>query len=371
MKHISAGMAIFCQNRILLVRQKNDSKGHHLSIPKGCIEKYEQPIDAAIRETYEETGLIIERSQINPKPFLMNIETTKFQRRIIYFIARIEKPENIKPIDLLEIADAKFYSYEEAEKCLQITQLSVLMHLNPYKLPTRASEWLCQHKYITKEEHYETDMLIYNYTRKCKEDSLWDEITLWCRGLITDTENNIKYRPIKKFFEESQMFSQFKPEDINNFTLYEKKDGALGVLYWLDNLPYMATRGSFCSLQAINGTRILYTKYSNVLTKLNPAYTYFFEIIYPKDRHIVDYGNIEDVFLIGAYDNINMKDILLDELTDVKIAKVKQINQHGTWEELQKTDNINEEGYVAFYKDGTRIKIKFPTYKKKHEFLWH
>ena len=43
----------------------------------------------------------------------------------------------------------------------------------------------------------------------------------------------------------------------------------------------------------------------------------------------------------------------------------------GTWEELQKTDNINEEGYVAFYKDGTRIKIKFPTYKKKHEFLWH
>lgn len=370
MKHISAGLVIIHQEKILLVRQAVDKNGRHLSIPKGLIKPGESPLKAAIRETFEETGVSVSPDDINTKPFLMNIETKTFQRRIIYYIARIERHLDIIPVDQDEIKWAGFLSYAEAERCLQLSQQSVLLHLNAHRLPARASEWLCLNGYLAKEEHHEIDLYIYNYTAKCKRDGLWDEITFWCRGLITDCNNNIKYRPIKKFFEKEQMYQYFVPKLTDNFRLFEKKDGALGILYWTGGFPYIATRGSFNSLQAINGTRILYTKYYGEIHKLKDTYTYFFEMVYPKDRHVVDYGDTEDLFLIGAYDNIGQRDILLEEITDINIPKVKQIPCHDSWEELLKVDKENEEGYVAYFNDGTRIKIKFPSYKKKHELLY-
>ena len=103
---------------------------------------------------------------------------------------------------------------------------------------------------------------------------------------------------------------------------------------------------------------------------MKSTYTYFFEIVYPKDRHVVDYGNTEDLFLIGAYDNIKQRDILLEEITDTNIPKVKQIPCCNNWKELLKVDKKNEEGYVAYFNNGTRIKIKFPNYKKKYELVY-
>lgn len=370
MKHISAGLVIIYQEKILLVRQAEDKNGRHLSIPKGLIKSDEAPLQTAIRETFEETGVRISTDVINAKPFLMNIETKAFQRRIIYFIARIERCPDVIPVDQKEIRWAGFLNYAEAEKHLQLSQQSVLLHLNAHRFPVRASEWLCLNGYITKEEHHEADLFIYNYTTRCKKDKLWDEITFWCRGLITDSNNNIKYRPIKKFFEEEQMYKYFVPKKTDNFQLFEKKDGALGIMYWIEGLPHIATRGSFNSLQAINGARILYTKYFGEIHKLKDTYTYFFEIVYPKDRHIVDYGNTEDLFLIGAYDNIRQKDILLEEITDICIPKVRQIPYYNSWNELKKVDNENEEGFVAYFSNGMRIKIKFPNYKKKYELVY-
>jgi len=370
MKHISAGLVIICQEKILLVRQAEDKNGRHLSIPKGVIKSGESPLRAAIRETFEETGIRISACDINAKPFLMNIEIKTFQRRIIYFIARIERCPDVIPVDQEEIRWAGFFNYAEAEKCLQLSQQSVLLHLNAHRLPVRASDWLCLNGYLTKEEHHEEELFIYNYTAKCKKDRLWDEITFWCRGLITDRNNNIKYRPIKKFFEIEQMYNHFVPKLTDSFQLFEKKDGALGILYWIGGLPHIATRGSFNSLQAINGTRILYTKYSREIHKMKDTYTYFFEIVYPKDKHVVDYGNTEDLFLIGAYDNIRQRDILLEEIMDICILKVRQISYYNSWNELLKVDEENEEGYVAYFNDGTRIKIKFPSYKKKYELIY-
>lgn len=370
MKHISAGLVIICQEKILLVKQAVDNNDCHFSIPKGLIRSGESPLRAAIRETFEETGIRVSPDDINAKPFLMNIETKALERRIIYFIARIEKYKDAIPVDKEEIKWAGFLNYTEAERHLQLSQQSVLLHLNTHRLPTRASEWLCLNGYLTKEEHHEADLFIYNYTARCKKDRIWDEITFWCRGLITDSNNNIKYRPIKKFFEIEQMYKFFIPKATDNFQLFEKKDGALGILYWIDGTPHIATRGSFNSLQAINGTRILYTKYFGEIHKLKSTYTYFFEIVYPKDKHVVDYGNTEDLFLIGAYDNIGQRDILLEEIAETRIPKVRQIPYYNNWKELLDIDKKNEEGYVAYFNDGTRIKIKFPSYKKKYELSY-
>lgn len=85
-------LVIKSMSRILLVRQKDDIEGCHLSIPKGLIRKNEKPIDAAIRETYEETGLAIQKSCLR-KPYLMNIESVNYSRRIIYYVVLLfEEP---------------------------------------------------------------------------------------------------------------------------------------------------------------------------------------------------------------------------------------------------------------------------------------
>lgn len=371
MKHISAGLAVICNGQILLVRQKEDTIGSHLSIPKGLIANGESPLDAAIRETYEETGIRLSYNEIDPKPYLMNIDIPSFKRRIIYYVAIIHDRYLPNPKDKEEISWAGFVGYKDAEHKLQITQLSVLMHLEPNKLPTRATDWLCSNGFLTCEPHHDDNLQIYNYTSKCKGAQLWDEITLWCRGLIADKDNNIKYRPLKKFFEESQMYPEFIPKLLTDFHLFEKKDGALGILFWTtDGHPYMTTRGAFNTLQAINGTRILYNKYYSEFKKLDKKYTYFFEIIYPKDKHVVDYGDTEDLFLIGAFDNVAKVDVLPSQLHGLKFPTVKQIGDYGDWSDLNSIDIENEEGYVAYFEDGTRIKIKFDTYKIKHAAMF-
>lgn len=367
MKHISAGLAVIYGDQILLVRQKGDLTGQHLSIPKGLIYEGETPLEAAIRETYEETGLKLSPNDINPKPYLMNIDTPLFKRRIIYYVAILKDMHRPNPMDKTEILWAGFVDYKEAEYKLQITQLSVLMHLNSDKLPSRATDWLCANGFLTCESHHDDNLQIYNYTSKCKVAQLWNEITLWSRGLIVDKENNIRYRPLKKFFEESQMYPEFIPKGLKDFLLFEKKDGVLGILYWTTTgYPCIATRGSFNTFQAINGTRILYNKHYNEIKKLNKTYTYFFEIIYPKDRHVIDYGDTENLFLIGAFDNINKVDVLPSQLSNLRFPSVKQIDNHRDWSYLNSIDIENEEGYVAYFEDGTRIKIKFDSYKIKH-----
>src|SRR5690606_25493950 len=53
---------VFCNNQILL---QKSSLGHQKwSVPGGGIEKNENPLNAAIRETLEETGVAINESQL-------------------------------------------------------------------------------------------------------------------------------------------------------------------------------------------------------------------------------------------------------------------------------------------------------------------
>ena len=54
MKGISCGLLIKCKNKYLLVKSSN---GHIWGIPKGVKKKKETYLEAAVRETEEETGL--------------------------------------------------------------------------------------------------------------------------------------------------------------------------------------------------------------------------------------------------------------------------------------------------------------------------
>jgi len=120
--------------------------------------------------------------------------------------------------------------------------------------------------------------------------------------MIVDADWNIVARPWRKFWnygERPLMFDTDAPVEVT-----DKKDGSLGILYPVaPNMPQglqyaIATRGSFVSDQAIHATQLWLNKYRHIAV---PDFiTPLFEIVYPKNRIVLDYGDLDDLILLGG-----------------------------------------------------------------------
>ena len=106
---------------------------------------------------------------------------------------------------------------------------------------------------LFKQDHRTLPLSIWNYTPEVQYGQLWDEVTLQCRGLVTDKEGNVVAYPFKKFFN----IEENKHTPTENFEVYEKMDGSLGILFFYEGKWVVATRGSFTSEQAVKGAEIL------------------------------------------------------------------------------------------------------------------
>lgn len=200
---ITAGLVVIYRESILLVRQYYDTKNNHLSIPKGEALKGENLLNAAIRETEEETGVKVPIEYIDPEPHLLNINNAKLQRRIVYFVAKFPNEINFPIIEINDKDEIKWAGLVErksALSCIQRTQLTVLFHLDERRIYQPILDNLLECGYITKANHPTVDLFLYNYTEKCKKEEYWNDVTLWCRGLILNANNEIKYHPLKKIF---------------------------------------------------------------------------------------------------------------------------------------------------------------------------
>src|SRR4051794_7418638 len=164
-------------------------------------------------------------------------------------------------------------------------------------------------KYISVQTHPTEDLLIYNYTNKTQFDNKWNNETLHCRGLIMDSKRNIIARPFPKFFNVEQ---HTDPIPVEPFEVFDKLDGSLGILYHAGDTPQLATRGSFTSDQAIKGTEILHGRYP--IVRFYTSWTFLFEIIYPANRIVVDYGPIEDIYLLTAINTATGEEMPYDDL---------------------------------------------------------
>ncbi len=265
---------------------------------------------------------------------------------------------------------------------------------------------------LHKQIHPTLDLTIWNYSPKVQYEKLWDEITIQCRGLVTNSKGDIVARPFKKFFN----YEEHKPEDIpnENFEVYEKMDGSLGILFYYEyelsderryniwfnnnyetgmerffdpnNLPdfdnpyydptpkkkgewILATRGSFTSPQAIRGAEIL-SKYK--YSELSTDCTYLFEIIYPENRIVVDYNNEEKLVLLGAIQTNTGREfnIYSEHYEDLGFELVMMYKTWGEGYDLLKEEISNDrEGYVIRFMNGFRMKIKGEEYKRLHKIL--
>lgn len=218
--------------------------------------------------------------------------------------------------------------------------------------------------FVVKQNHPEADLFIYNYSPKAQYDRLWNEVTLNCRGLILDANMNVVARPFPKFFNLGEQENQHIPNEA--FEVYEKMDGSLGILYWHNNQPFIATRGSFTSDQSVKANAILNTKYSHVFGKLNPNKTYLFEIIYPENRIVVDYGATEDLVLLSIVDKATGNEEPLEEIGFPVVKRYHGINDI---HQLQTLEENNKEGFVIRFAGGLRYKVKFKEYMRIHRII--
>jgi RNA ligase len=225
--------------------------------------------------------------------------------------------------------------------------------------------------YVISQKHPLLDLTIYNYSQFAQYDNHWDEITLMCRGLILDSEYNIIQRPFGKFFNKDEHVSEFKP-DIPNlpFEVYDKMDGSLGIMYFDEmGTPFIASRGSFTSEQALMGTEMLWSKYRHIFGLLDRSKTYVFEIIYPENRIVVDYGDREALVLLAIIDTATGEDISLDTVSTNDFHVVERFNGITDFEKLQALDIDNKEGFVIRFENGFRMKLKFDEYCRLHRII--
>ena len=218
--------------------------------------------------------------------------------------------------------------------------------------------------YVEVQKHPEQELYIYNYTQIAQYDRIWNEVTLMCRGLMLNEQGQIVARPFPKFFNLGEHENQEIPNE--PFEVYEKMDGSLGILYWCDNGPCIATRGSFTSIQSQKANEMLLQKYHETLEQLDQQYTYLFEIIYPENRIVVDYGSKEQLVLLAIVETATGDEM---PLVDIGFPIVKRYDGLQDLEALREIQEDNKEGFVVKFKSGLRYKIKFEEYVRIHRII--
>ncbi len=223
---------------------------------------------------------------------------------------------------------------------------------------------MLEQKYIKRQKHPTLPLWIYNYTHKTQFERYWNEWTLMCRGLILDGDNNVVSRPFGKFFNESE--PEFVAPVGEAFEVTEKVDGSEGISYFVDGKMRIASRGSFTSEQAMMANIILEEKYPDI--KLDPTFTYVFEIIYKNNRIVLDYGDMEDLILLAKiHTDFNMRYPIEGE--ELKFPQTKKYS-YTSIEEMKEFDWENSEGLVLWFTPSqTMCKIKFPTYVSLHKVV--
>lgn len=206
---------------------------------------------------------------------------------------------------------------------------------------------------------------IYNYTPKTQYERYWNDVTRQTRGLIV-THGRVQQRPWSKFFNYGEGETIVDPDAPAQVT--DKMDGSLGILYAdPERRPAIATRGSFTSEQALFATRLIRTRYSDF--KAAPYFTYLFEILYPQNRIVLDYGDTEDLVLLGAV-NVLTGEVHGPEFDPVWPGPRAEVFAAKTLAEaLELPNRQNAEGLVIRYSNGSMLKVKQSDYVELHKIV--
>lgn len=221
--------------------------------------------------------------------------------------------------------------------------------------------------YVRYQDHPTHGLTIYNYTEKAQYERVWTPVTRQCRGLIVDRgTGRVVARPFPKFFNHGEPAAEGL--DVGGPVLVtDKLDGSLGIMYMPTLVPYIATRGSFTSEQAQHASDLLIARYPTF--RPPPGVTLLFEIIYPSNRIVVDYGPLDDLVLLAAIDTETGRTLPPNDC-DWPGPVVQTFPYSTLTDALAADPRPGAEGLVVHFVDtDDRLKIKQDDYVMLHRII--
>lgn len=227
--------------------------------------------------------------------------------------------------------------------------------------------------YVQVRYHPDYPYAIYCYTKQAMFDRKWNDVTKICRGLIVNEDTSeVIARPFRKFFNYGEPSAPFfAPTDLVEVT--DKMDGSLGILYSTPEGLAVATKGSFTSDMAKWATEHLRAQYGDTEWTPPDGVTFLFEIIYPQNRIVLDYGDQESLKFLASIDIKTGRDVILDPYDDpfttTEFFGKDSFRNFMTNPEYT-TPRANKEGLVIRrVSDDERLKFKQDDYIELHRVM--
>lgn len=244
------------------------------------------------------------------------------------------------------------------------------------------------HKFLDRKNltaHRHDGLVAFDYNKTITFEMDWDEISINARGIVFDESTGKLIASVfPKFFNYEELKGdddrsvqlletipdEYRPNYSGESMILEKVDGSCGISFWFNDRWHVKTRGSFVSDQAVWASAYL----NNFIKtdEMNKNHTYLFEIIYPDNRIVIDYGDKEALVLIGIIDNETGNELWYDYLT----AEAKKIGSDivkafvfEKFEDIfaaRELLTVNEEGFVITFKNGYKFKLKGEAYCDVH-----
>jgi len=215
------------------------------------------------------------------------------------------------------------------------------------------------------------NLTLYNYTDACVRSGNWNYHTMTARGLILAQDGKIVGYPFRKFFN----LGEGEANTLNNLPketpeLSEKYDGSMIVAFRNPETKkwQAVTRGCWDNVQTQFANRWLEVNGH----KLSCEYTYLFELVAPWNRIVVKYAK-EDMILIGVVHTESGQDWSYRDVREFALSKgITPVYFETRPIDSLKLDDplvVNQEGFVARFSNGFRVKLKYDQYKILHKIV--
>ena len=229
---------------------------------------------------------------------------------------------------------------------------------------------------------HETDRYVgFKYNINTTFNQLWDDVTVNARGIVFEkATGRIAARPFKKFFNHTELMTvegnltalgqkiapEYRPNLTGKFRAMNKIDGSLIICFYDRHRPgeykwRAKTGGSFTASQS--DWAQIWIERNIDQTRLDPGFTYLFEVVYNGDRHVVRY-DFEGLVLLGVISNDTGEEVSLERLAEISKelnVRMSEVVEFDSFNDMMK--KVSEypkelEGVVVTFDNGYKCKLK-------------
>lgn len=226
-----------------------------------------------------------------------------------------------------------------------------------------------------------TDMTIYKRN--------WNNVTLRARGIVFDRDSGkVLARPFDKFFNYEELVDadtgklKHTAEVVRTylgfdnlycdyrhqkFTVTDKIDGSLGIMFYTGKRWIVKTGGAFDSDQARWANDWCFEQRHIDTSILDKTKTYLFEIVYNEDPHPIKY-DFEGLVLLAVIDTESGKEEAYRVVKrwsyalDIRCTRAIQFNDFDELLAYAKKLPSSKEGVVVTFENGFKLKLKGDEY---------